>query len=419
LAVNKNKEVLVIGGGVAGMASALSLADNGLRVHLIEREPFLGGWVANFCCKATDTCSRCSVCLMPEMLHQVAVHSQVSILTDSEVSSIKGEPGSFKVTVNQTPRLLDPEKCTACGICAEICPCEPSAIYLPFPDAIPQAYAIDRANCLYFKDEDCRICQDACPLQAIELTQESRKHELTVGAVIVATGFEIFDAREKGLLGYGNYPNVLTGLDLERMVAQEGLIKMPRNGRSPESICFVQCVGSRDEYIGNGYCSQVCCKYAIRFARMIKHQNPETKVAIFYMDLQTAGKGFGEFYEECKESIEFLQGMPIEVFENSSGQLELRYENFAKGKLERRTFDMVILSVGISPRKDAWNLAGKLGINTGEFGFYDTKDRVESAQTNVEGIFLAGTCAGPKDITDSIAHAHQAASCVIRALKRY
>ncbi len=401
------------------MASALTLADNGFRVHLIEREPFLGGWAASFCCKATETCSKCSVCLLPEKLHQVTAHSLISILTSSEIIGVSGEPGSFKVTVRQNPRFVDPEKCTACGVCAELCPSEPKGIYLPFPEAVPQAYAINKANCLHYKGEKCTICRDECPLEAINFTEGAQRRELSVGAVIVATGFEVFDAKEKGLLGYGSYPNVLTSLDLERMVAQEGLIKLPRNGKELRSVSFVQCVGSRDEYIGRGYCSQVCCKYAIRFARMLKYQNLETKVTIFYLDLQTAGKGFGEFYEESKDTIEFLQGMPVEVCENPSGELEVRYEDFARGTVERKSFDMVVLSVGISPRRDAWGLARVLGINLGAFGFFDTKDDAESTETNVEGIFLAGTCPGPRDISDSISHAVQAASRAIETLKRY
>ena len=237
-----------------------------------------------------------------------------------------------------------------------------------------------------------------------------------MGTIIVATGFEAFNAREIGSLGYGRYPNVLTGLDLERIFNREGSVKLLSNGKEPQNIAFIQCVGSRDE--SHGYCSQVCCKYAIRFGQLIKYQNPDAKVTIFYIDLQTAGKGFAEFYEECRRKIRFIRGVPVEVLETSSGDLEVRFENISEGKVGRELFDLVILSVGIIPRKDSWDLAKILGINLGDYGFFDTKEPFSSVETNVEGIFLAGTCQGPKDIPDSIAHGTSAAERAAEVLER-
>lgn len=410
-----NKSILVIGGGVAGIASASKLADDGFQVYLVERDPAIGGHAASFCCKATETCSQCSVCLVPEKILEVTANPQISLVVNSEVVGISGGIGDFEVDLLQKPGFVDPERCIACGICTELCPCEPQkAVYLPLPEVLAHTYAIDRNLCLRFKGTQCNVCQENCPAEAIDFEQRPKK--LKVSAVIVAAGFEVFDAREKGLLGYGRYSNVLSGFDLERMFSTRDSVALPSNGESPQNIAFIQCVGSRDEYIGNGYCSQVCCKYAMRLAKLLQYQNPEAKVTIFYIDLQTAGKGFGEFYEECKETIRFVRGVPVEVCEVSPNELEVKYEDFVKGEIAKESYDLVVLSVGIAPRKDSWDLARVLGINLGDYGFFDTQDTLDSNRTNVDGIFLAGTCQGPKDIPESIAHGIQAASKVIQTL---
>jgi heterodisulfide reductase subunit A len=332
------------------------------------------------------------------------------------VTGVSGEVGNFKVKVLQRPRFIDPERCIACGICAEVCPPTPKAIYSPSPEAVPHSYIIDETLCLHFRGEKCNVCKEGCPTKAIDFDARPRQLELSVAAIIVATGFDVFDAKEKGALGYGRYPNVLTGLDLERMFHHEGSVKLPSNGKEPQNIAFIQCVGSRDEPIGNGYCSQVCCKYAMRFARLLKYHNPEAKVTIFYIDLQTAGKGFGEFYEECKETIRFVRGIPVEIYEAPSGELEVRYENLSEGRVMWENFDLVVLSVGITPRRGSWDVARILGINLDDYGFFDARNPLQSTETNVDGIFLAGTCQGPKDIPESTAHGIQAASRATQAL---
>ena len=411
-----NKSTVVIGGGISGITSALELANSGFRVYLIEREAAIGGQAASFCCKATEVCIKCSVCLIPQSLAKVAVHPRISILTDSMVTGLSGEMGDFKVEVLRKPQYISPERCIACGICAEICPTEPKAILPPSPDAIPYCYVINERLCLRLRGEKCNLCQGICPTTSIAFDLKPEKQELHVGAIIVATGFEVFNARKIGSLGYGRYPNVLTGLDLERIFNREGYLKLPTNGREPKNIAFIQCVGSRDE--SHGYCSQVCCKYAMRFARLIKYQNPDAQVTIFYIDLQAAGKGFAQFYQECRESIRFIRGVPVEILPTPSSELEVRFENISEGKVERETFDLVTLSVGIAPRKDSWDLAKILGINLGDYGFFDTKEPLNSVETNVEGVFLAGTCQGPKDIPDSIAHGIAVAERVMEVLEK-
>jgi heterodisulfide reductase subunit A len=411
------RSVLVIGGGVAGIAAASTLADNDSQVYLVEREASIGGWAASFCCKATDVCTKCSVCVVPQKLTEVAAHPRITILTDSRVAGISGEIGNFQVEVLQKPQYISPERCIACGICAEVCPTEPKAIRSPSPEAVPYSYVLNASRCLRLKGETCNLCRDACPTNAIDFGREPEKKEFGVGAIIVATGFDIFDAREMGCLGYGRYPNVLTGLDLEKIFNREGCLKLPSNGKEPRNVALIQCVGSRDET--HGYCSQVCCKYAMRFARLIRYQNPNAEVTIFYIDLQTAGKGFARFYEECQETIRFVRGVPVEISETSSGELEVRFENISEGKVARETFDLVALSVGLSPREDSWDVARTLGINLGESGFFDTKAPLNSNETNVEGIFLAGTCQGPRDIPESFAHGMAAAQRATEVLQRW
>jgi len=410
------KGILVMGGGVAGMAAASTLADCGYQVYLVEKETSIGGWASSFCCKATDVCTRCSVCLVAQKLRDVSAHPRISILTNSTVEGLTGEVGNFEVEVLQKPLYINPQRCIACGICAEVCPAEPKAICPPSPEAIPYSYVLDESRCLRFKGEGCEVCRERCSTNAINFHKEPKREELSIAAVIVATGFDVFDAKEVGGLGYGRYTNVLTGLDLERIFNREGYLKLPSNEGEPHSIAFIQCVGSRDEL--HSYCSQVCCKYAMRFALLIKHQNPSAEVTIFYIDLQNAGKGFAEFYAQCREEIRFIRGLPVEVLETPSGRLEVRFENILEGKVERKLFDMVALSVGAVPRRDSWNLALNLGINSDECGFFDTMGAFNSNETNVEGIFVAGACQGPKDITDSIADGIAAAAKAMEVLKR-
>jgi heterodisulfide reductase subunit A len=410
----ENNNVLVVGSGIAGIASALELANSGISIYLLEKEALIGGHSASFCCKAIDICSKCSACVVFDKIKEAVNHPQITFLTNSTIKRFSGELGNFRVEIIQQPRYVDENRCVACGLCTEICPADPKAIYLPFAEATPFSYILDEGRCLRFKGEKCDLCQESCPTKAIEFELKLKEQELSVGAVIVATGFDVFDAREKGSLGYGRYPNVLTGLDLEQIFTHEGHLILPINGKEPQNIAFIQCVGSRDE--DHGYCSQVCCKYAMKLAGLINYQNPDTRVTIFYIDLQTTGKGFAQFYENYKGSIRFVRGVPVEILQTSSGELEVRFEDIAQGKVCRDTFDLVILSVGISPRKNSWDLARILGINLAEDGFFDIKHPLSSNETNVNGIFVAGTCQGPKDIPDSIAHGIAAASKAMQLL---
>lgn len=410
----ENKNVLVIGAGISGVASALELANAGVNVYLIERGAVVGGHSASFCCKATDICSRCSACVVYDKVKEAVSHPQIKLLTNSTIKRVSGELGNFHVEVIQQLQYVDESRCIACGLCTEVCPVNPKAIYPPAAEMRPFAYVLDEGLCLHFKGQRCDLCQKSCPTKAIEFKVRPKEQELTVGAIIVATGFDVFDARLKGSLGYGRYANVLSGLDLEQVFTREGYLRPPANAKEPKNIAFVQCVGSRDT--GHGYCSQVCCKYAMKFAGLIKYQNPDSRVTMFYIDLQTAGKGFAQFYEEYKKSVRFVRGVPVEILQTQAGDLEVKFEDISQGKVCRDTFDLVVLSVGISPGKSSWDLARVLGINLADDGFFDRKSLLSSNETNVDGIFVAGACQGPKDIPDSIAHGMAAASKAVQSL---
>jgi len=410
----ENNDVLVVGSGISGVAAALELANAGVNVYLLEKDVVVGGHSASFCCKATDICSKCSACVVLDKIKEAVIHPQIRLLTNSTIRRFSGEVGNFRVEITQKPQYIDQERCIACGLCTEACPTDPKAVYAPPAEATPFSYILDEKLCLRFKGEKCDLCRKGCPTKAIEFELKPKEQELSVGAIIVATGFDVFDARKKGSLGYGRYSNVLTGLDLEQIFTREGYLRLPASGEEPHNIAFIQCVGSRDE--DHDYCSQVCCKYAMKLAGLIKYQNPDALVTIFYIDLQTAGKGFAQFYEEYKESIRFVRGVPVEILQTASGELEVRFENISQGKVCRDTFDLVVLSVGISPGKNSWDLARILGINLADDGFFGTDDSLNSNETNVDGIFLAGTCQGSKDIPDSVAHGIASASKAIQRL---
>jgi len=411
-----SRDVLVIGSGISGISSALELAKAGITVHLVEKEVAVGGHSASFCCKATDVCVRCSACVVPEKIREAVLHPEIRLHTSSTVRKLAGKGGDFRVEIVHQPGPVDPEKCIACGLCTEVCPVDPKAIHAPPVEATPFTYVLDQGLCLRFKGEKCVLCRESCPTTAVEFERKAKAVELSVGAIIVATGFDVVDARERGSLGYGRYPNVMTGLDLERLFAREGRLILPCNGQPPRSVAFIQCVGSRDRR--HGYCSHVCCKYAMKFGGLLKYQNPDTQVTIFYIDLQTAGKGFARFYEEYKDSIRFVRGVPVEISEAASGELEVKFEDISLTRVSRDRFDLVVLSVGIAPRKDAWDLAKVLGINMADDGFFAAAESNGSNEASVKGIFLAGTCQGPRDIPDAVDHGMAAASEVLQLLDR-
>jgi heterodisulfide reductase subunit A len=426
------KRVMVIGGGIAGIQASMDLANRGFQVYLVEKSPSIGGRMAQL--DKTFPTMDCSICILAPKMIEVAHHQNVHLLTFSEVKEVNGSVGNFKVKVTRKPRYVDEAKCTGCGICAEKCPIEaPSefdenmgarkAIYMPFPQAVPRIMTINKEDCM-----ECGICEKVCPSQAINREQKPQEIELDVGAIVVATGFDIFDCSMIPQYGYRQFKNVITAMELERLLCASGptgghLIR-PSDGRIPRSIAFIQCVGSRDrrDWIDHPYCSSICCKYAVKDAVLIKEHEPKSLVTIFYIDMRAFGKGFQEFVNRAKSEfgVEFVRSSPGELGEDpTTKNLTIPFEDPVTRTVQNVTFDLVILSPALIPSAGIKELAKILGITLDNYGFLKLVDTVKKPlDTTVPGIFAAGYCLGPKtgDIPDSITQGSATAARVAEVL---
>jgi heterodisulfide reductase subunit A len=406
-----NKDVLVIGAGISGIASALELAAHGCRVHVVERDDRLGGQAATFCCKAVaDTCQKCNVCAAAEKIAAFERCSELSVYLNAEVREVARRNGDFLVEITQRASCIDPEACIGCGVCASQCPV--GAIVLDEDSR----YRVDRSKCVRFEGEACEVCREACPVDAVDFDRKAETMALEIGAVVVATGYQPYQAIHKGWFGYGRFEDVVTNLDLEESIHRVGKAVRPSDGTAPKRVAFIQCVGSRNVQERYGYCSKVCCTVAMRLSRSIREQVPDGEVCIFYMDIQGTGKGFEAFYNQCRneDGIRFVRGIPAEIFEDSDGGLRVTYEDMTVQSKTKDLFDLVVLSIGMTPQEDARALAETLGIASDAHGFYQpVSDR--PLETNVPGIFAAGTCRTPQDIAACMADG-MAVSSSVRSL---
>lgn len=411
-------DVVVIGAGVAGIQAALDLADHNIHVHLIEREPTIGGHMAQL--DKTFPTNDCSMCILSPKMVEVARHPNVTIHTCSEVESVDGEVGNFRVRVRKHPRYIIEDECNGCGDCTRICPVEVynqfdagigvrKAIYKPHAQAVPDIVIKDKEHCI-----ECGLCYDVCGKEAILAEDEERVIDIEAASIIVATGYRTFDARNKAQLRYLTIPDVITSLEFERMINASGptggKLKRLSNGKPPRSIAFVQCVGSRDIAAGHPYCSGVCCMYAMKNAMLIREKNPEVEVVVFYNDIRAYGKGYEEYYERAKSlGVRFVRGFPGEVLKENDHLLMVA-ENTETREVERFHPDLVVLSIGLEPANGAEEIARMLGIPQDETGFFGVSDqKVGPVLTVKPGIYVAGTATAPKDIPDSVATGEAAA----------
>jgi len=414
--------VLIIGGGISGIQASFDLASRGIKAYLVEKSPSIGGRMAQL--DKTFPTMDCSMCILAPKMIDCSHHPNVELLTYSEVKEVKGSAGNFTVKVIKKPRYVDLTKCTGCGMCVDNCPVEVpnefdeglgmrKAIYMPFPQAVPRAMTVDKENCI-----ECGLCEKVCEAEAVDLDQEPEEIKLKVGAIIVATGFEMFDARRISEYGYGRYQNVLTSLEFERLLSASGptgghIVRLT-DGGVPRRIAFIQCVGSRSQRGELPYCSSVCCTYATKEAILIKEHNPESEVYIFYIDLKVFGKGFQEFVNRAKTEygVEYIKGHPGKIEENpKTGDLIIRYENTIDGKVREITVDLVVLCPALIPRRDNERLAETLKVELDEYAFFKAKDPLFAPiNTNISGVFMCGYCQGPKDIPESVAQASGAAA---------
>ncbi|UCB59415.1 MAG: CoB--CoM heterodisulfide reductase iron-sulfur subunit A family protein [Thermoplasmatales archaeon] len=415
---------LVVGGGIAGIQAALEIAEKGFKVYLVERNPSIGGHMAQL--DKTFPTMDCSACILTPKMVDVARHPNIELFTYSEVQDVEGYIGNFKVKIKKKPRYVDIEKCVGCGACAEACrlhnriPNEfdmkmskRSAIYVPFPQSVPLKYTIDPETCITLKTGKCgdhALCIEACDdRNAIDFDQKEEIVEVEVGTIVVATGYELFDPAKKAEYGYGQYDNVITGLEFERLVSASGPTEghVEINGKKPKKVVFIQCVGSRDKET-NEYCSRVCCMYTAKQAHMVKDKIPDADLIIYFTDVRAFGKGFEEFYNRVQgEGITYRRrdlGDPIKV--NKQGD---RVVVKAKGHPDIEA-DLVVLATGIIPRKDSKELSRILNINQSADGFFlEAHPKLRPVDTFTDGIFLAGCCQSPKDIPDAVAQASGAA----------
>ncbi len=442
-----NPVTLVIGGGVAGIQAALEIADAGQKVILVEKTGTIGGHMAMF--DKTFPTLDCAACILTPKMVAIAQHPMIELMTCSDVQEVSGTPGAFRVKILQRARYVDLDGCVACHACMEVCPVSvPSefdngittrkAIYMPFPQAVPNVYLIDRESCTYIlsNGKKCGACLRKCAKEGIHFDEQDKVVEVEVGNIIVATGYEVFDARRIERYGYGVLPNVVTALEFERLTNASGptggsvVMKTLKHnkrkkedewvfdagGPAPKSVAILHCVGSRDRHY-NPYCSRVCCMYSLKFAHLVREKLPDATCYEFYIDMRAFGKGYEEFFERIKhEEVFVVRGRSAKVLEKDGGMI-LKGEDILSDRLVELPVDMVILSVGLEPAAGASELSGVVGVARDEDGWFTEMDyNIEPTSTDRGGIFVAGVCQGPKDIPDTVAQASAVAARVLKSI---
>ncbi|GAA5262900.1 FAD-dependent oxidoreductase [Methanocalculus sp. MC3] len=412
------RRVVVIGGGVAGIQAALDVANHGIPVTIIEREPSIGGHMAQL--DKTFPTNDCSMCILSPKMVDVERHPLITIRTLAEVQEIEGEVGAFRVTVLQHPRYVDSSLCNGCGDCIDICPVEVynrfdagigvrKAIYKSHPQIVPNIVVRDAEHCI-----ECGLCYDICGREAVLREDTERTEVIEAASIILATGYQLFDAEKKRIFGYNRYPDVITSLEFERMINASGPtggeVRRLSDGNTPKSVVFVQCVGSRDIQLKRTYCSSVCCMYALKNAMLILEHYPDCEVSILYNDIRAYGKGYEEYLNRAEAGgVRLIRGFPGEVIEGK-GDLILPLENTETGEFVNLHADLVVLSVGFEPVPDTQAIAERLGIPMDQNGFLNTSDlKLDPVGTIRPGIYCAGTVTAPRDIPDSVMTAGAAA----------
>jgi len=429
--VDVNPATLVVGGGIAGLQAALELADAGYKVYLVEREPSIGGHMAQF--DKTFPTLDCSACILTPKMSEAGQHENITLLTYSELEEVSGSVGNFKVKIRKKARYVDEEACTGCGICMEKCPRKVvdtefeaglgyrKAIYSPFPQAVPRIPVLDTESCIYFTRGKCQVCSKVCPTDAIRYEQEDEILEVEVGNIIMATGWKLFDCNSIPQYGYGRLANVYTNMEFERLCNAAG----PTNGKivlrdgktEPKSVAIIHCVGSRDTKY-NAHCSSVCCMAALKFGHLVLEKT-DAEVYSFYIDMRTNQKQYEEFYQRLlEEGMHFVRGKVAEVTDaarlpSEQGKLIVQAEDTLLGKQKRYPVDMVILMGALEPQADAKEVGLKCGISCSMAGWYTERHpKLDPVATMTDGIFVAGVCQGPKDIPASVAQGAAAAARV-------
>jgi heterodisulfide reductase subunit A2 len=438
------RRALVIGGGIAGIQAALDLADGGIQVVLVEKEPSIGGHMSQL--SETFPTLDCSQCILTPRMVEVYQHPNIMLLSYSEVEAVEGYIGNFTVTIRRKARSVDESLCNGCGACTQVCPNKkiPSefdaglgkrtAIYVPFPQAVPNLPVIDRARCARFigqarglKKAACGKCAEACSRGAIRFEQQDHLVTQKVGAIVVATGFQLYSIGKNqpaGLEGYGEYgygtiPDVIDGLQFERLASASGptggRVVRPSDGREPKTIVFLQCVGSRDPAKGMSYCSKICCMYVAKHAMLYRHKVHDGRAFVFYMDIRAAGKGYDEFTRRAieEEGAIYLRGRVARMYREGDVIKVMGFDTLS-GEPITIDAEMVVLATAIRPQPGIETLAQRLSVSYDQHGFInEAHPKLRPVETNTAGIYVAGACQAPRDIPDSVAMASAAAAKVL------
>ncbi len=443
VATNVHSDTVVVGAGIAGIQAALELANAGIKVFLIEKSGTIGGHMAKF--DKTFPTLDCAACILTPKMVEIGQHPNIELMTCSEVVALDGKAGEFKVTVRQSPRWVDEKTCIGCGTCSEKCPVQVvnefdegtsmrKAIYMPFPQAVPNKYMIDGKACRFLLEAKCGVCLKVCPVNGcINFYQATREIEIQAGNIIVANGFKVFQAARIERFGYGKFPNVLTSLEFERLINAAG----PTGGEiafrttdkkgnrvflndsaKPGRIGIIHCIGSRDENF-NSYCSKVCCMYSLKLAHLVREKLQSAEVYEYFIDMRAYGKGYEEFYCRIQdEGVHMIRGRSARV-DQAGDHLHLRTEDILSGRILEQDMDMIILSVGMEPTADQKELSGILGIDLDSEGWFKAlRHEIDPVMSNRPGIWIAGACQGPKDIPDSVTQASAAAAGVLQSILR-
>jgi heterodisulfide reductase subunit A len=431
--IGVTRRALVVGGGIAGIQAALDIANAGFEVLLVEKSPSIGGHMAQL--SETFPTLDCSQCILTPKMVEVSRHPKIRLLTYSEVVEVSGFVGNYRVRIRKKPTYVNPEKCNLCGECAKVCPVRVpnefdrglstrAAIYIPFPQAIPSSYTLDERNCLGIVPLRCGKCAEVCEAKAIDFDMHEEILEEEVGAIVLATGYELYPKEAMAEYGYGTIPDVIDGLEFERLLSASGPtrgeIRRPSNGKIPKEVVFIQCSGSRDPEHHKPYCSKICCMYTAKHALLYRHSVPDGKAYVFYIDIRAGGKDYEEFVNRAmeEERILYIRGKVAKVFREGDKVVVWGVDTLTGKRVEVRA-DLVVLAQAIVPSPGTEELARKLRIACGAEGFLrEAHPKLRPLEALTAGVFLAGAAQGPKDIPEAVAQASGAAAKVVALLSQ-
>jgi heterodisulfide reductase subunit A len=420
------KRALVLGGGIAGIQAALDIANSGHQVVLVEKSPSIGGHMSQL--SETFPTLDCSQCILTPRMVEAARHPNITLMTYSELEKLEGFIGNFKATIRRKARLVDEKLCTGCGLCTTKCPNKKipdefneglssrGAIYVPFPQAVPNKPVIDKEHCTFFKTGKCKVCEKMCPTKAIRFEQEDQLVTLDIGAIVLATGFKIMRTSQFPEYGYGKYKDVVDGLQFERLASASGptlgVMKRPSDGKEPGTVVFVACSGSRDRSKGVPYCSKICCMYTAKHAMLYKHKVHHGDAYVFYMDIRSAGKDYDEFVRRAieEDDVHYIRGRVSRIYEEDGKLVVMGADTLQGGRPVEVKADMVVLATAVQSQDGAEELAQKLHVSYDPYKFFaEAHPKLRPVETNTAGIFLAGACQAPRDIPETVAQASGAA----------